>query len=276
LEPVSGGGPLIPGSGGLVRKPMAASRARRDFDALASVYDETRQPLDPETQDGLLEYLREHGWGSLLEVGVGTGRIARPLVAEGVRVVGIDASRGMLARAAHKGIPHLVHGTAYHLPFPDRTFDVALFVHVLHILDEPAAGLSEASRVSRAGVLAVMDRAPGDPDPEHSTEPTPREIVRRVLTEVGYPDLLRAGPRAKEREILRAHPPKETRLLSDREVTEPASKLLDNLEKRAYRHVLDVPPEELDRAVKLAREKLGGRTVTYRRAESVVWWPKTL
>lgn len=254
---------------------MASVQTRRDFDALASVYDETRQPLDPETLDGLVECLRERGWSSLLEVGVGTGRIAQPLVARGIRVVGLDASRGMLAYAADKGVPYLVHGTAYHLPFPERTFDVALFVHVLHILDDPGSGLSEASRVSRAGVLALMDHVPEDGDAERPPEPTPREIVRRVLVEAGYPDLLRAGPRAKEREILRANPPQETRLLSDREVTEPLSRALDNLAKRAYRHVLDVPPEVLERAVSIAREKVGDRTATYRRREMAVWWPKT-
>jgi ubiquinone/menaquinone biosynthesis C-methylase UbiE len=254
---------------------MSSARARRDFDTLASVYDETRQPLDPETEKGLLEYLQERRWSSLLEVGVGTGRIARPLVASGIRVVGLDASRGMLALAARKGIPHLVHGTAYRLPFPDRTFDVTLFVHVLHILDDPAAGLTEAARVSRAGVLALMDQAPDDRDADYPTEPTPREIVRGVLVEAGYPDLLRRGPRVKEQEILRAHPPQESRLLSDREVTEPLSKTLDTLAKRAYRHVLDVPPDVLERAVNLARERIGGRTITYRRREMVVWWPRT-
>jgi len=251
---------------------MTIRKAERDFDEISAVYDETRQPFDPETKEALLQFLREHRWGSLLEVGVGTGRIAQPLVEGGVHVVGLDASRGMLSRAAAKGLPYLVHGSAYHLPFSDRSFDVALFSHVLHVLDDPGAGLREAARVTRDGVLAVMDR-PAENSARGSRErPAPREQIRKVFAEEGYPDLLRPGPRAKEREILRSYPPKEIRLLSDREVTEPLSRQLDTIEKRGYRHVLDVPPELLARAVAAARTRVGSRSVTYRRRESVVWW----
>jgi len=248
-------------------------QARKDLDLLSTVYDETRQPLDTETVGNLLAYLSEHGWTSVLEVGVGTGRIAEPLVAHGVRVVGIDASREMLEHAARKGIPHLVRGVAHHLPFPDRKFDVALFVHVLHILDDVSAALREAARVSRSGVLAILD-TPNPRSADVPSELTPRDVVRKVLTDAGYPDILRAGPRPKEREILLAHPPTETRILSERTVTEPASKPLDTIAKRAYRNVLRIPPEVLDRAVRAAREQIGDQTVTYHRREMVVWWAR--
>lgn len=251
---------------------MSSRGVGRDFDALSSVYDETRQPLDPETIRHLGAFFEDHRWSSPLEVGVGTGRIARSLRAEGLRVVGVDASRGMLARAAAKGVPDLVRGTAYRLPFADRAFDVALFVHVLHVLDDPTAGLREAARVSRHGVLALMDRAPNEPESDGTSAPSPRSVVREVLGEVGFPDLLKAGPRVREGAILHKHPPREMRVLSDRTITEPLSKQLDAIEKRAYRHVLRVPPETLARAVALARERLGSRTITYRRTESVVWW----
>ena len=255
------------------QNPMTTRTARRDFDRLSPVYDETRQPLDLETIEGLREFVREHGWTSVLEVGVGTGRIAEPLAQRGLQVTGVDASRGMLRRAHAKGIPRLVQGSDTSLPFRDTAFDVALFVHVLHILDEPGSGLTEAARVSHGGVLALMDRPDEGHEPGRSSPPTPREIVREVLADAGYPDLLRAGPRAKEREILRNFPPKEIRIVSDREVTEPLARLLDGLEKRAYRHLLDVPPEVLDRALATVRNRVGDRSVTYRRSEAVVWWP---
>lgn len=242
----------------------------RDFDKISVVYDETRQPLDVETIEGLEAFLLEHQWSSVLEVGVGTGRVSRPLVERGFGVVGIDPSLGMLSRAVAKGLPRLVRGTADRLPFWSGSFDVVLFVHVLHVLDDPTLGLREASRVSRGGIVAVMDRHPDPP----SKDDSPRALVRQILAEEGFPEVLRAGPREKEREILAAHPPKEVRVLSDREVTEPLSKQLDTLEKRAYRHVLNVPPELLHRAVAAARARVGDRTVTYRRTESVVWWPR--
>lgn len=253
---------------------MSTRDVIRDFDQVSLVYDETRQPLDPETVRGLSDYLNEHGWKSILEVGVGTGRIAQPLGELGFHVVGVDASHGMLARAAKKGIPYLVRGTAKSLPFRDRSFDVSLFVHVLHVLDDPGSGIREAHRVSRSGVLAVMDRPQETEKTDRPREPTAREIIRGVLAEAGFPDVLRAGPRVKERAILAAYPPSEIRELSDREVTEPLSRQLDIIEKRAYRHLLTIPPEVLARAVSLAREKVGSRTITFRRRESVVWWPR--
>lgn len=253
---------------------MASQGVSRDFDTLSSVYDETRQPLDPATIQGLHEYLRDHRWISILEVGVGTGRVARPLVDLGFSLVGLDASRGMLSRAAAKRLPYLVRGNAYHLPFPDRGFDVSLFVHVLHILDRPEAGLREADRVSRNGVLAILDLPSAAEQAARSLEEEPRRLVREILADAGYPDLVRAGPRAKEQEILRAHPPRELRVLSDREVTEPLARRLEMIEKRAYRHVLRVPPDVLARAVAEARDRVGDRTVTYRRTEAVAWWPR--
>ena len=45
-----------------------------------------------------------------VELGVGTGRIAIPLAATGVRVAGIDTSRSMLRRLAAKEGGHAVHG----------------------------------------------------------------------------------------------------------------------------------------------------------------------
>ncbi|MGA3021489.1 MAG: class I SAM-dependent methyltransferase [Thermoplasmata archaeon] len=251
---------------------MAADNVSRDFDTLSAVYDETRQPLDPATIRSLHDYLEEHRWGAILEVGVGTGRVARPLVDRGFRVVGVDASRGMLGRAAAKGLPYLVRGNAYHLPFPDGSFDAALFVHVLHILDRPELGLREAARVGRHGVLAILDLPPKGEGTDRPPEEEPRRIVREILAEAGYPDLLRPGPRAKEQEILRTYPPAELRVLSDREVSEPLSRRLDALEKRAYRHVLRVPADVLARAVAAARARVGARTVTYRRTEALAWW----
>jgi ubiquinone/menaquinone biosynthesis C-methylase UbiE len=251
---------------------MASDDVRRDFDTLSAVYDDTRQPLEPETIEGLRSYLDEHRWKAILEVGVGTGRVARPLVDRGVRVVGVDASRGMLGRAAAKGLPYLVRGNAYRLPFPDGSFDAALFVHVLHILDRPELGLREGARVGRYGVLAILDLPPKEEGTDRPAEDEPRRIVREALAEAGYPNLLRAGPRAKEQELLRTCPPTEIRVLSDRNVSEPLSRRLDALEKRAYRHVLHIPADVLTRAVAAARAKVGTRTVTYRRTEAVAWW----
>ncbi len=62
--------------------------------------------------------------GAVLELGSGTGRLARPLVARGLDVVGLDASTAMLTRCADLGLPtglRLVRGDMAALPFASPT-----------------------------------------------------------------------------------------------------------------------------------------------------------
>lgn len=74
----------------------------------ADVYDEEHAFMVPsESQLGLLAELASEG--RVLELGIGTGRVALPLTARGVAVEGVDASRSMVARLRAKpggeGIP---------------------------------------------------------------------------------------------------------------------------------------------------------------------------
>jgi SAM-dependent methyltransferase len=64
-------------------------------DRVADVYDEWyKMPHDIETEAAFLEELA--AGGRVLELGVGTGRIALPLAARGVDVHGIDASQAIV------------------------------------------------------------------------------------------------------------------------------------------------------------------------------------
>jgi SAM-dependent methyltransferase len=71
---------------------------------VAERYDETSaQMFDPAVLDPAVEFLaglaRE---GPALEFGIGTGRVALPLAAQGVGVAGIDLSRDMVAKLREK------------------------------------------------------------------------------------------------------------------------------------------------------------------------------
>jgi SAM-dependent methyltransferase len=66
----------------------------------AAVYDEVHDHLDP---SAAVERLYElAAGGPALELGIGTGRVAIPLVARGIAVHGIDASEAMLRRLRDK------------------------------------------------------------------------------------------------------------------------------------------------------------------------------
>lgn len=72
-------------------------------------------------------HLAVHAGGPVLELGCGTGRISLPLVRAGVRLVGIDRSGAMLARAHRRSRRskltrhiHFIRGDIRFLPFASR------------------------------------------------------------------------------------------------------------------------------------------------------------
>ena len=71
---------------------------------IAARYDESSADMfDPEVVEPAVGLLAElAGSGRALELGIGTGRIALPLAARGVRVAGIDSSEAMVARLRAK------------------------------------------------------------------------------------------------------------------------------------------------------------------------------
>src|SRR5256885_15688772 len=76
---------------------MPATTRETVAEALARLYD-----LDLTEDPGDLELYRALAWrtgGPIVELAVGTGRIAAPLMADGHRVVGIDLDPAMLGRA---------------------------------------------------------------------------------------------------------------------------------------------------------------------------------
>jgi SAM-dependent methyltransferase len=71
-------------------------------DRFADIYDERPEVLALDT-DAAVAFLAEHaGGGPVLELAVGTGRIAVPLAERGIDVHGIDASEAMVARLRSK------------------------------------------------------------------------------------------------------------------------------------------------------------------------------
>jgi ubiquinone/menaquinone biosynthesis C-methylase UbiE len=106
------------------------------FDRAADFYDQTRDLAEPVATHGtpaLFKLLSPRAAGRILDVGIGTGRMAVPLIDLGADVIGIDLSLKMLAKLREKNpTARLAQADASRLPFADRTFDAALTTHVLH------------------------------------------------------------------------------------------------------------------------------------------------
>lgn len=88
-----------------------------------------------------------------VEIGCGTGYFTRWLASRGLDVVGLDLSAPMLREARGRGRLPVILGDAHHLPFPGRSFDLAVFITSLEFVADPSLALAEASRVARRGIL---------------------------------------------------------------------------------------------------------------------------
>lgn len=151
-----------------IRKARADAAAEY-FRANAARWDEIRalHAGEAEVEAALLRLLPPQEIGALLDIGTGTGRILELFCERGVRGVGIDLSREMLAVAranltrAGNGDCYVRQGDMYQLPWADPEFDAVTIHQVLHYADDPAAAISEAARVLRpGGRLVVADFAP--------------------------------------------------------------------------------------------------------------------
>jgi demethylmenaquinone methyltransferase/2-methoxy-6-polyprenyl-1,4-benzoquinol methylase len=109
--------------------------------------------------------------GSILDVGCGTGELARLARRRfpGAQVTGLDLTRAMLAlarsRTPGRDRDRWVEGSALALPFPDRRFDAVLSAFLLRNLPDLPAGFREMRRVLRPGgtLLALEITEPKDP-----------------------------------------------------------------------------------------------------------------
>ncbi len=99
---------------------------------------------------------------TVLDIGCGTGALCKTLYDKGLKVVGVDPSKGMLKQAERKlrNIPiELVHIVpAEGIPFKDKSFDIVITSYVAHGLkkEDRMKLYKEMKRLSK-GVVIIHD-----------------------------------------------------------------------------------------------------------------------
>jgi SAM-dependent methyltransferase len=95
------------------------------YDAIARLYDRWSRSVTEDVPFYVDEAVRSEG--PVVELGVGTGRIAVPIAKSGIRVIGVDSSEEMLAvcreQAAGAGVSALIdlrQGDLLDPPVPER------------------------------------------------------------------------------------------------------------------------------------------------------------
>jgi ubiquinone/menaquinone biosynthesis C-methylase UbiE len=135
---------------------------RKRYDRIAAMYDAFEYPMEllsyGRWRQELLIRLPKHG--TLLEVGVGTGKNLSYYSSEH-EVVAVDVSGNMLRKAKRRverpnGSIHLLHMDVERLGFPDDTFDAAVSTFVFCSVENPIGGLEELRRVLRREGRAIF------------------------------------------------------------------------------------------------------------------------
>lgn len=183
-----------------------------NFDRAVAFYDATRAlppGVDVLVRDALMEHLHLDRSARLIEIGVGTGRVAMPFVEGGYQYWGVDLAEGMLNELRRKLVARgydatrFIRGDAMALPFHDATFDVALLIHLLHLVDDYHQALHEVRRVLKPGGRIVAssneyaERARAEHDGAGLTGP--RLVTQQwndILADFGI-DRRKPGPRTR-------------------------------------------------------------------------------
>jgi SAM-dependent methyltransferase len=139
------------------------------YDAIARLYDPWSRSVT-EDVPFYVEEARTYGapdGDPVVELGVGTGRIAVPIAQAGIRVIGVDASEQMLEvcreSAAQAGVTDLVDlrlGDLREPPVDERVgLAICPFRAFLHLVDdgERLQGLEAARGLLRPGGRLVFD-----------------------------------------------------------------------------------------------------------------------
>ncbi len=162
-----------------------------NFDSIATVYDDTRV-FDEDCFNAALDFIIARfppsTYKKLFEPGIGTGRIALPFAEKGYDVTGVDISDEMLKQLSDKlkkpPIPSVSFQKAdvTHLPFADNIFDIAVAVHVFHLIRDWQKALEEVFRVLRPDApLVFLYTGTGSEIPDIKAR------YRELCAENGYP-----------------------------------------------------------------------------------------
>jgi SAM-dependent methyltransferase len=144
---------------------MSDQAASINFDRIAPIYEKSRGGLvrGGAYARAIVPHLAT---GTVLEIGIGTGSVALPLVESGHPVVGVDLSSKMLELAYERLGSRVAIGDVMALPIATGSVMNVVAVWVFQLVGSVDDTLREARRVLRPGgrLVVIPARARHDPD----------------------------------------------------------------------------------------------------------------
>ena len=140
---------------------MDRNKIERLYTAYAGVYDQIFGKVFHEGRTSAIRNLNVQPDEHILEVGVGTG-LALPMYPHHCRIVGIDLSEGMLAKAKERADAHQLAHVQLHrmdagaMEFVDDSFDTVVAAYVVTAVPDYRKVVNEMSRVCRPGGRIIM------------------------------------------------------------------------------------------------------------------------
>lgn len=220
------------------------------FDNIAHQYDDNRGGLERGVT--FAGALRPHllDGRRVLEIGVGTGVVAKALKDVGFDVVGIDNSREMLKFAGRR-IDHVVWSDMNRLPFLDEYFGSAYSIWSLHLSDDVAHMLQEVRRILQPGGRYMNCSAANGPLTDEVGS-----VVWKMQVALATYDLLRDSPqRLAEYAAAAGFKVADHAEIRHSYSTSPA-KLALHLERRSMSTLQQATDEQFDNIVRPAIETL--------------------
>jgi len=252
------------------------------FDQAVPYYDKSRSIPDWVSRavtDSIIELGQIDSPSRVLEIGIGTGRIALPLLRRGVGIVGIDLSLAMMTELQNKTIDQnflvmLAQADANLLPFPDASFDCVYAVHVYHLVANWQKALREAWRVIKPGASFLVTF-------HHRDAQSPNVKIRRRLSELARErgiDARRPGSQSYDELRAELDTLAKTRLIEVArwvERTIPVSQILDEVESRLTSDTWTIPEEVMTQLMpslrEWARAEFASLDYTVTEEEEFIW-----
>jgi len=131
------------------------------FASAAGAYERGRPDYAPAVAGALVAELGIDPHAPVLDLGAGTGKLSRALLAAGLDVVAVEPQAALRETlAAHIGVERALDGRAEAIPLADGSVDAVTVADAFHWFDQDAA-LAEIARVLRpGGGLAVLWTVP--------------------------------------------------------------------------------------------------------------------